>query len=532
MCGIWGSTNDKKSLSLDEKKKLVNKLLPRGPEHMNIVNLSEGIATLGFTRLAINGLTPAGNQPMISPSGRWTVVCNGEIYNYKELAIQFGISSEYLGSDCYVIPWLLEKYSVREVCRFLDGVFAFLAWDSVEEKMVVGRDSFGVRPLFMLRNADTTFWSSEIKALPTSCKGSVQEFPPSHYGEFREYNYKVERWTSLTWHPSQHIDSTEMKSLLVSHLEKAVEKRLLSDRPIGALLSGGLDSSLIASICARLLKKQHKSLHTFSIGLGTESPDILAARKVAKHIGSIHHEVIFSQEEFLDAIPQVVTAVETFDITTIRASVGNWLIGKWIRENTEIKVVMNGDGSDELFGGYLYFYRSPDNIQFQLEVEKLLENIHLYDVRRSERSMAAHGLESRTPFLDRHLVDFARRLDPALLRPVAGKQMEKEFLRSAFKEGHLPEEIVWRRKEAFSDGVSSGDKSWFQVIQEYAEDKAKELGYVNDTEYKTAEAFWYAHMFKAEFGERAMCVIPSYWMPNWSPEAKDPSARTLALYAE
>lgn len=543
MCGIWAFFGDRKEIGVDAEKH-VKQLSARGPEYMSIVDLSGG--TLGFTRLAINGLTPAGHQPMVSPSGRWTVVCNGEIYNYKELASRFDIPDSYLGSDCFVIPFLLEKYHVRDVCRLLDGVFAFAAWDNKKQELTVARDMFGVRPLFhRLIRIKSHFeeynyyaFASEVKALTDISDGmDIYEFTPGHYAVYdnislnTHYSNKLEPWTHLTWLRQPPSSCAVTVRELV---ESAVKKRMLSDRPVGALLSGGLDSSLVCALAAGYLKQIGKILHTFSIGLGQESPDILAARKVAKHIGSIHHEVIFSQEEFLAAIPSVIRAVETYDITTIRASVGNWLIGKWIKENTTIKVILNGDGSDELFGGYLYFYNAPGDIEFMNETERLLLEIHRYDGKRSERSMAAHGLEARTPFLDRQLVDAVRRMPASVLRPIKGSQCEKKILRDAFSHLNLlPEDILWRRKEAFSDGVSSGEKSWYQVIHDYCDslgdqdvdDHIKRLKMPD-----TAEAKYYLSCFLQEFGTISLPIIDHMWMPNWSPEAKDPSARTLALY--
>ena len=494
---------------------------------------------LGFTRLAINGLTPAGNQPMTSPSGKWVVVCNGEIFNYKEIASKFQIPSSYLGSDCFVIPWLLEYLSVRDVCRQLDGVFAFLAYNTETDELHIGRDTFGVRPLFYCKSPEGYAFGSEMKSL-VPLQSQITFFPPSSYGTLKfGGDLVIERWTSLTWHKDPTLKNLgshciqKIQELVV----ESVRKRLLSDRPVGALLSGGLDSSLVASLAAKMLRKEGKQIHTFSIGLG-ESPDILAARKVASFIGSIHHEIIMTPEEFLAAVEPVINAVETYDITSVRASVGNWLLGKWIKENTDIKVIMNGDGSDELFGGYLYFYRAPSLSAFENEIERLLHEIHLYDVARSERSMAAHGLESRTPFLDRQLVDAVRRMPTEYFMP-STERAEKWILRSAFMDqGLLPDEILWRRKEAFSDGVSSRENSWFEILKKVAKEKVARRGvhYTLVLEYEhnpplTDEARWYRDTFESFFGSQTALVIPHMWMPKWSPETTDPSARTLSHYA-
>jgi len=533
MCGIWGFLGLYKQLGLDPAD-LVKTLLPRGPEYMETKELKN--CFFGFTRLAINGLTPAGNQPMTSPSGKWIVVCNGEIFNYKELASTFNIPLEYLGSDCFVIPWLLEHLSVRDICRQLDGVFAFLAYNTETDELHVGRDTFGVRPLFYCKVPQGYAFGSEIKSL-IDLQSHVFVFPPSSYGVFKGSKSVIERWTSLTWHKDPLLikEGSQCIHKIQELVVESVRKRLLSDRPIGALLSGGLDSSLVAALAAKMLRKEGKQIHTFSIGLG-ESPDILAARKVATFIGSIHHEIIMTPEEFLAAVEPVINAVETYDITSVRASVGNWLLGKWIKENTDIKVVMNGDGSDELFGGYLYFYRAPSPHAFENEIERLLQEIHLYDVARSERSMAAHGLESRTPFLDRQLVDAVRRMPTEYFMP-STERAEKWILRSAFMDqGLLPDEILWRRKEAFSDGVSSRENSWFEILKRVAKEKVAKRGvhYTLSLEYEhnsplSDEARWYRDIFEKCFGSQAH-IIPHMWMPKWSPETTDPSARTLSHY--
>ena len=534
MCGIWGFLGLYKQLGLDPTD-LVKTLLPRGPEYMETKELKN--CFLGFTRLAINGLTPAGNQPMTSPSGKWIVVCNGEIFNYKKLASTFDIPLEYLGSDCFVIPWLLEHLSVRDVCRQLDGVFAFLAYNTETDELHVGRDTFGVRPLFYCKVPQGYAFGSEMKSL-VSLHSQISVFPPSFYGTFKKgVEPVIERWTALTWHKDPLLikEGSQCIHKIQELLVESVRKRLLSDRPVGALLSGGLDSSLVASLAAKMLRKEGKQIHTFSIGLG-ESPDILAARKVAIFIGSIHHEIIMTPEEFLAAVKPVINAVETYDITSVRASVGNWLLGKWIKENTDIKVIMNGDGSDELFGGYLYFYRAPSILAFENEIERLLQEIHLFDVARSERSMAAHGLESRTPFLDRQLVDAIRRMPTECFMPTT-ERAEKWILRTAFRDqGLLPDEILWRRKEAFSDGVSSRENSWFEILKRVAKEKVAKRGvhYTLALEYEhnpplTDEARWYRDIFEKCFGSQAH-IIPHMWMPKWSPETTDPSARTLSHY--
>jgi asparagine synthase (glutamine-hydrolysing) len=305
-------------------------------------------------------------------------------------------------------------------------------------------------------------------------------------------------------------------------------------------LSGGLDSSLVAAIAAKLLGDNGSRLHTYSIGM-EGSPDLAHARLVADHIGSIHHERIVTAEECLSLIPTVVKAIESFDITTVRASVGNYLVGSLVATETpDVKVVLNGDGADEVLGGYLYMRAAPSDLAFETETTRLLSEIHRYDVLRSERSMAAHGLESRSPFLDRQFVATARAIPTQHLRPI-GKTIEKNVLRLAFAtSGLLPDAVLWRRKEAFSDGISRAEKSWFSMAAEAGEAAAvvasatwmSSARAYTVNRPKTAEAFWYRRLFHEWYPESAAeAVAPAMWMPRFVQGATDPSARTLALYA-
>ena len=518
-----------------DRTKLLTKLEARGPEFTRMLDLS-GVS-LGFTRLAINGLTEAGNQPFQSQNGY--VVCNGEIYNYKVLAERWRCDLPEGTSDCAIIPELAQSLGLTELCRTLDGVFAFIYVDVESQTLSVARDPYGVRPLFQARCDDTRIWSSEIKAFPKNAY-DIEAFPP---GTWRKYSIQTgELLESHRYHEIPHVklaifaypeNREYARNALRSALTSAVKKRLLSDRPIGALLSGGLDSSLVCAIAARELQREGKQLHTFSIGM-PGSTDLVYAQKVADYIGSIHKTVLVQPEDFLQAIPHVVRDIESYDITTVRASVGNWLLGKYIRENTDIKVILNGDGSDEVGGGYLYFYAAPSNEEFEAECQRLLEEIHLYDVLRSDRSMAAHGLEARTPFLDKSVVATWMAMDTRFRRPSKGDEdgrgiaMEKQILREAFDiTSLLPREVLWRKKEAFSDGVSSKTDSWYKRCANYANtlNISSEKLYHNPP--TTQEATWYRQLFEKEYGEESVNVIPHMWMPKWIPNANDPSARTL-----
>jgi len=441
-------------------------------------------------------------------------------------------------SDCAVLPHLLQTLPLKEVCRTLDGVFAFVYVDMEKDILHVARDPYGVRPLFQATYGyGTIVWSSELKGIPQGYT-SVAQFPP---GTYRTYSIDGAMLEEYRYHTVPHVKQAGLqqrdiaKIVLHDALTSAVHKRLLSDRPIGALLSGGLDSSLIASIAARRLAMEGKKLHTFSIGM-PGSTDLEYAAKVAKHIDSIHHQIVLTPEDFLAAIPQVIHDIESYDITTVRASVGNWLIGKYIKENTDIKVVFNGDGSDEIGGGYLYFYAAPSDEEFEAESERLLEEIAMYDVLRSDRSMAAHGLEARTPFLDKNVVATWRAIDTKMRRPSKGTvdgrgvQMEKNILREAFDNTLLPFEVLWRVKEAFSDGVSSTQDSWYKRCIAHA--KTQNLVQLEDDAHnppKTEEALWYRTVFEQIYGKAATKLIPRMWMPRWIATATDPSARTLNL---
>ena len=542
MCGIWAVLGPHATIN---KQALLEQLKARGPEFMNLVDIPNANTevSLGFTRLAINGLTPAGNQPFFHNDKY--VICNGEIYNYKELATRWNIPLEEGTSDCAVIPHLAEKLNMTQLCRTLDGVFAFVLVDLQSQSLYVARDPYGVRPLYegrFIEDADrmnpTYMWSSEIKGLDKECQ--VKPFPP---GTWRRYSLRTGGFMEeCKYHSVPHVkqaaflDREFAKQALRASLLSAVQKRLLSDRPIGALLSGGVDSSLIAAIAARELAKEGKKLHTFSIGM-PGSTDLVYAQKVADLIGSEHHNVLVEPKTFLDAIPEVVRNIESYDITSVRASVGNWLIGKYNKANTDIKVVFNGDGSDEIGGGYIYFYKAPSDEEFEAESERLLEEIHYFDVLRSDRSMASHGLEARTPFLDKNVVATWKAIPTAFRRPGSG-HLEKAILREAFEaDAYLPHDVLWRKKEAFSDGVSSTDDSWYKRCAEYAKTRGISLDQIQEQTKlwhnppKTEEAFWYRTLFNEMYPGMAP-VIPHMWMPRWISGATDPSARTLTqLYS-
>jgi len=531
MCGIWFCLGDFCTANYEE---YINKIKARGPESTHILDIPK-VGKMGFNRLAINGLNEEGMQPM-SYDNKIIYMCNGEIYNWKELAKEYNIVNKSQ-SDCEILGELYYKNrdNINHFFRLLDGVFAIIIIDLERNLVVVGRDPYGVRPLYV---GDEKYFSSEIKGLHPLCE-NIEPFMP---GTFRVYNskYKVQVCThcyiEIPFLKNPHYNewSNAIKGLRIA-LESAVEKRMLTERPVACLLSGGLDSSLVSSLVAKNLRNLGlPPLKTFCIGM-EGSTDAKYARMVADFIKSEHTEIILTPDDFFNAIPNVIRDIESYDTTSVRASVGNWLVSKYIKEHTDCKVVFNGDGSDEIFGSYLYFYNAPNDFEFEKECSRLLQDIYYFDVLRSDRSISSHGLEPRTPFLDRQFVQVAMSIPTKFRRPVKCSIVEKNALREAFNDGTvLPTEVLWRKKEAFSDGVSSLEKSWYEIIQDKVsslvsedwEELAKQYKHLPPT---TKEMFYYRSIFEKYYGEQGR-IIPYFWMPKWCEGATDPSARTLKVY--
>lgn len=539
MCGIWAWIWGANTLNGVDHQQLwnagVKTLTARGPEGHKWLDLSG--STWCFTRLAINGLNEGAMQPFNWGDGRWAWMCNGEIYNHKDLEETIPYLN-VTGSDCEVLGALWERCDGDEVAfaRALDGVFALVIYDSTLGEYIVARDPYGVRPLYWFSDSNGVRFASERKALSPFVSGTtkIHEFPP---GQIWRISSNGVLLAQTTYHTVPWIKNPSTNLFLLRNaLEEAVEKRVANtERQVAALLSGGVDSSLISALVQKVGKRLGRpNLKTFSIGMegGT---DLKYARMVAEHIGSDHTEVLVTPEEMFEAIPHVIRDIESYDITTVRASVGNWLVAKAIREKSDCKVVFNGDGSDEILGGYLYFRRAPSDFAFERESERLLEEIHKYDVLRSDRCISSYGLEARTPFLDKQFVAVARGYPTETRRP-SEQLMEKNLLREAFEgQDVLPDAVLWRRKEAFSDGVSAQEKSWFQIIQEFLQERklvpegwkeiAQEKGWIPQP--PTEEAFYYRSLY--EMNTKATGDYWPYWMPRWSPETNDPSARTLTL---
>jgi asparagine synthase (glutamine-hydrolysing) len=555
MCGIWSLVNLKKK-NLDVVKLFQDfySLKHRGPDNSYFETYNN--VMIGFHRLAIMDDTFSSNQPFIFEDAYRTVIfiCNGEIYNFKELIERYKLPS-YIKNDCMVIPEaymdMLNHNATDDFNRFIKedvkGEFAFMLFefDSLKnlKKVIVSRDEIGVRPLYFTPDSkDTLFFSSEIKG-GISQTDRITEFPPGHiftYTIDELENIECDKFNYSTVYDivgatmpfeKQHLEDVQ-KSVLNS-----VRRRLCADKPLAFLLSGGVDSSLVAAISAKILGKP---IRTFCCGMN-EGTDLQFARKVAKHIGSTHTEVFFTPEEGLAAIPDVIRTIESWDTTSVRASVGQYLVSKWIGQNTDCKVVMVGEGPDEVCSSYLFNWYAPHGSALDETAKEYVKNIHYYDVKRADRCICRWGLEGRVPLLDPEFIKEYWTI-PSAARMPTYSNMEKWWLRAAFSDsGILPEEVLWRKKEAFSDGVS-GEKSWYQIIQEHVEELISDEEFSNAEERypyctpQTKEAFYYRKVFCQIFGEGRQEVIPGYWQPKWNKQGQvvteyiDPSARVLDVY--
>lgn len=541
MCGIFSILNSKFEDIIIEKE--FNKGKSRGPESNTLLYLNENKLILGFHRLAINGYkNPKSEQPLKYKN--CILICNGEIYNWDYLHKCLNIPKNSY-SDCEIIIHLYKKYGIEYTLNMLDGVFAFILFDTEKKELFVARDTYGVRPLFFAQKNSNLIFSSILKCITSfNCYVTfdIKQFEPGTYSKYsffnNEWNNIIENKIfskqicfNFNKHFTQNIESATR--VIHDSLVEAVKKRILNtDRPIACLLSGGLDSSLITSIVKANLPP-NVELHTWSIGF-KGSEDLLYANMVADFLNTKHHSIVVKEEDFLNAIPEVIKTIESYDTTTVRASVGNWMISKFIKTNSQSKVIFNGDGSDEVTGGYMYFHLAPNSIDFDFECRRLLNTIHYFDVLRSDRSISSNGLEARTPFLDKQFVQNYLNISHKLRFLTHKNHCEKYLLRKAFeKNNYLPHKVLWRTKEAFSDGVSSNNKSWFEVIQEHLEKNYKpkysdEIYSKLENPPKTLEQKYYRDIFISEFGN-IKNVIPYFWMPKFT-NAKDASARTLNVY--
>lgn len=517
MCGIVAvleakvPTQEMKSKVLDMAKSLRH----RGPDWSGM--FMDDKVIMAHERLAI--VDPqSGGQPILSADGQLVLAANGEIYNHKELREE--LQDEYdfqTQSDCEVILALYRKYGFGFVDR-LNGIFAFALYDAATGAYMAARDHMGVIPLYHGRDEMGQYYvASELKALEGICK-QIESFQPGHYRTHE--GRQLIRWYHRDWEEFDAVkDRVSDQKELKSALESAVRRQLMSDVPYGVLLSGGLDSSVVSALAKQYASMRvedesmrpawYPQLHSFAIGL-EGSPDLAAAQKVADHIGTIHHEVHFTVEEGLNAIRDVIYHLETYDITTVRASTPMYLLARVIK-SMGIKMVLSGEGADEIFGGYLYFHKAPSAQAFHEETVRKLSKLHLYDCNRANKSLAAFGVEGRVPFLDKEFMDVAMRLQPADKMCGKGK-IEKHILRDTF--GHLlPEEVAWRQKEQFSDGVGY---SWIDSLKELVAEKVSDQD-MADAEYKfpiqppaTKEEYYYRSIFQEHFpSETAALTVPS-----------------------
>ena len=513
MCGIICAFDLKEQSELLRPKvlEMSKKIRHRGPDWSGIYSSENAI--LAHERLAI--VDPkSGKQPILSNDETLILAANGEIYNHFELRDEFKDSYDFkTNSDCEVILALYQKYGSKFLDK-MNGIFGFAIYDKNNDEYFIARDHIGIIPLYIGWDERGTFYvSSELKAIEGICS-KIELFPPGHYLHSKDQQFV--KWYDREWsdydlvkHNKTSIDS------LRDALESAVHRQLMSDVPYGVLLSGGLDSSITSAIAKKYSQKRIENndktdawwpqLHSFSVGLNG-SPDLIAAQKVADYIGTIHHEIIFTIQEGLDAIKDVIYNLETYDITTIRASTPMYLMARVIK-SMGIKMVLSGEGADEIFGGYLYFHKAPNAKEFHDETVRKMNKLHMYDCLRANKSLAAWGIEGRVPFLDKEFIDVAMRINPDD-KMINSQRMEKWVLRKAF-EDYLPESIVWRQKEQFSDGVGY---NWIDTLKSLVESK------VSDKELKNAkskfpnqpptskEEYYYRSIFKSHFPSKAAAL--------------------------
>ncbi|MBL7664394.1 MAG: asparagine synthase B [Bacteriovoracaceae bacterium] len=528
MCGLLGYQGNVNELP--DFKNVFDEIKHRGPDDTEIVVSKNGDASLCFHRLAIMDPTAKGHQPFQDDRNGNIIICNGEIYNFVELRKQYEATYKFKShSDCEVLVPMLTDMSLDRLCQSLDAEFAFVMWDEKNKKLLAARDPIGIRPLFYGKTKKGKYiFASEVKTILPYCE-KVENFPPGHYFDGK----KIKSYIDLTTVKKYHED--DEKQILKNIREKLIEgvrKRLVADVPVGFLLSGGLDSSLVCAIASKILKKP---LQTFAVGLDHAPIDLRYAKIVADFIKSKHHEVIFDKKETLGVLNEVIHHLETWDITTIRASIGMYIVCRYVHKNTVIKVLLTGEISDELFG-YKYTDFAPSPEEFQLESKKRIDELYMYDVLRADRSISAHALEARVPFGDLDFVKYVMGIDPKYKMNTTG--MGKNLLRQAFAGlDYLPEEILWREKAAFSDAVGHSMVDYLkeyaaQVIsdKEFAEAKKK---YPQKTPF-TKESYLYRKIFESHFPGQVH-LIKDFWMPNQTwPNCKvqDPSARVLSNYGK
>ena len=517
MCGIVCALNIKqKSNNLrSDVLEMSKKLRHRGPDWNGIY--SDDKVILAHERLAI--VDPkSGKQPLYSSDGRYVLAANGEIYNHNELRDDIGNNYNFLTkSDCEVIIALFDKKRENFIDD-LNGIFGFVIYDKLENEFLIARDHIGIIPLYMGWDNDGTLYiASELKALEGKCN-KIEIFPPGHFLSSKDL--KLTKWYKRDWMDFKNVKNNNTSiDILKKSLEDAVHRQLMSDVPYGVLLSGGLDSSITSALAKKFSKNRietgdeeeawYPQLHSFSVGL-PGSPDLKAARLVADKIGSIHHEINFTIQEGLDAIRDVIYHIETYDVTTVRASTPMYLMARVIK-SMGIKMVLSGEGADEIFGGYLYFHKAPNSEEFHKETVRKIDKLYQYDCLRANKSLAAWGIEGRVPFLDKDFIDVAMQLNPND-KMITKDRMEKWVLRQAF-ESYLPKEVAWRQKEQFSDGVGY---SWIDSLKELVEKEVSDDDFTNAKNKfpfqtpQNKEEYYYRSIFQEHFPSKtAAKTVPS-----------------------
>ncbi|MDC1400611.1 asparagine synthase B [Polaribacter sp.] len=513
MCGIACAFDLKESPEAlrPQLLEMSKKIRHRGPDWSGIY--SDKKVIMSHERLAI--VDPAsGQQPLFSEDKKLVLAANGEIYNHRELRKQFeGTYNFQTASDCEVILALYKEKGVGFLDE-LNGIFGFALYDVEKDEYFIARDHVGIIPLYIGWDQNGTFYvASELKALEGVCT-KIELFPPGHYMSSKDGQFV--KWYHREWRDYEAVKENQTSIAEVKKaLEDAVHRQLMSDVPYGVLLSGGLDSSVTSAIAKKYAQKRIESddkseawypqLHSFSVGL-EGSPDLAAAKKVADHIGTIHHEIKFTIQEGLDAIKDVIYNIETYDITTIRSSTPMYLMARVIK-SMGIKMVLSGEGADEIFGGYLYFHKAPNAEEFHEETVRKLEKLHMYDCLRANKSLMAWGIEGRVPFLDKEFIDVAMRLNPKD-KMINGERMEKWIIRKAF-EDLLPESVAWRQKEQFSDGVGY---DWIDTLKEVVDKEVTDEQLANAKfrfpiqTPQNKEEFYYRAIFEGHFPSDAAAL--------------------------
>jgi len=517
MCGIvvvFGVYRGSESIR-DRVLERVRRIRHRGPDWSGVY--CKGHTIMAHERLSIVDVS-SGSQPLFTEQKDCVLAVNGEIYNHLNVREEMeskGYNGRFMTkSDCEIILHLYKQGGMANVCSRVNGMFAFAMYDEAKDEYMIARDHAGIIPLYWGHDCDGALWvSSELKGLHDVCV-TFSDFPPGHY--YDSSTKSLVKWYNPIWHTPEYMPTASVDlDVLRNQLEDSVKRHLMSDVPYGVLLSGGLDSSLISAIAARVCAKRVESgcseeawwprLHSFSIGL-EGSPDLAAAAKVAKHIKSVHHEIKFTIDEGLNAYRDVIYHLETYDITTIRAATPMYLMSRYIRAQG-VKMVLSGEGADEVFAGYLYFHKCPNKEEMQEELVRKVKGLYKFDCLRANKATAAWGVEARVPFLDREFLDYALDIDPAdkMCGVNGGGRIEKHILRKAF-EGYLPDDILWRQKEQFSDGVGY---SWIDSIRARAGDLVSDTDLAN-AKYRfpinppqTKEAYYIRQTFHSFFPQNS-----------------------------